>query len=507
MKSKLENGSDTNDVFNDAVVQLDNYGLLKGISVKGAQELVNKPISIKSLNNDVKNNKKYFMKISDIEKTSFLELPSKISSFNPFDSTHNKTKSFLPKVIYGTAIIINGDSAANAIVEINSSYGSLKNKVLNDGSWQVDSSVLPDGTPFSVIITKDKWQGVKNDTVKGILTNVGEIILDAIIIAADIRFDDDCYLVDEMIQFYGDIYGEKSPFKWFWDFDDGSISTEQNPIHKFNSAGYYNISLTVSDKNGNTDTDIVPIEIYSTIQVYPSYEDNIYYPDDSVQFYGDVCGGDPWYTWFWDFGDGGISYNRNPVHQFKSGGIFNVSLTVTDGNGRINSGYVDIEITPFIEIVGTAVHRFYGSVPFCDKIVEFLFKISKLFDPTGDFVERIYSLISKVEDLCFIYNFFKSFLIPIYQSADISIGSAFISYEEIYDKDWYPSNGWVWINKPNIIKTWEGDLFGTLSTKVIYDWYYGSLEHYIGVEDFNGLYIEGKYFGNCLDVGIREGHP
>lgn len=38
-------------------------------------------------------------------------------------------------------------------------------------------------------------------------------------------------------------------------------------------------------------------------------------------------------SWTWDFGDGGNSFDQNPVHTYTQPGLYNVSLTVTDDNG------------------------------------------------------------------------------------------------------------------------------------------------------------------------------
>ena len=38
---------------------------------------------------------------------------------------------------------------------------------------------------------------------------------------------------------------------WLWDFDDGSFSTEQSPVHQFAFAGSYNVTVTVVDDLGN----------------------------------------------------------------------------------------------------------------------------------------------------------------------------------------------------------------------------------------------------------------
>ena len=57
---------------------------------------------------------------------------------------------------------------------------------------------------------------------------------------------------------------------------------------------------------------------------------------EPIQFYGDVTGGKPPYTWDWQFGDGGSSTIRNATHTYHSDGTFNAVLTVTDHGG--NSG-------------------------------------------------------------------------------------------------------------------------------------------------------------------------
>src|SRR5690606_28256976 len=40
---------------------------------------------------------------------------------------------------------------------------------------------------------------------------------------------------------------------WLWNFGDGSTSSEQNPVHEFELAGTYPVSLSVTDDDGDTD--------------------------------------------------------------------------------------------------------------------------------------------------------------------------------------------------------------------------------------------------------------
>lgn len=42
-----------------------------------------------------------------------------------------------------------------------------------------------------------------------------------------------------------------SPIEWSWDFGDGNNSTEQNPVHEYNSAGVYSVTLLASNSAGS----------------------------------------------------------------------------------------------------------------------------------------------------------------------------------------------------------------------------------------------------------------
>ncbi len=41
---------------------------------------------------------------------------------------------------------------------------------------------------------------------------------------------------------------------WLWDFGDGDSSAEQHPVHDYYGSGSYNVSLTVGNSNGCTNT-------------------------------------------------------------------------------------------------------------------------------------------------------------------------------------------------------------------------------------------------------------
>jgi subtilisin family serine protease len=61
-----------------------------------------------------------------------------------------------------------------------------------------------------------------------------------------------------------------------------------------------------------------------------------------VQFI-DTSNGKPT-SWYWNFGDGGISYQKNPVYYFRNKGVYSVRLTIY-GGGKTSTIYKSRLIT------------------------------------------------------------------------------------------------------------------------------------------------------------------
>ncbi|MFA6132483.1 MAG: PKD domain-containing protein [Phycisphaerae bacterium] len=62
------------------------------------------------------------------------------------------------------------------------------------------------------------------------------------------------------VTFYSNANGGERPYKYLWDFADGSTSTEENPVHNFLIPGYYNVRLTIIDGLGRQATNVVAVD-------------------------------------------------------------------------------------------------------------------------------------------------------------------------------------------------------------------------------------------------------
>ena len=45
---------------------------------------------------------------------------------------------------------------------------------------------------------------------------------------------------------------ENEPTEWLWDFGDGSVTSEQNPVHTYAAPGSYHVRLTATNEDGSS---------------------------------------------------------------------------------------------------------------------------------------------------------------------------------------------------------------------------------------------------------------
>ncbi len=138
-----------------------------------------------------------------------------------------------------------------------------------------------------------------------------------------------------------------NPNEWHWDFGDGTISTEQNPIHKFINVKFGDstwVSLRIGSANGCVDSIRELIIFYQNpplnckadfdykIEYTPCTNPElcgtgvrpfVIFTDKSKGSNGDII------NWEWYFGDGTYNNIQNPTHLYdlKYGDTAWVSLT------------------------------------------------------------------------------------------------------------------------------------------------------------------------------------
>jgi hypothetical protein len=113
-----------------------------------------------------------------------------------------------------------------------------------------------------------------------------------------------------------------------WDFGDGTSSNEESPTHVYNTAGLYQVTLTITNKEAVESKSISLDLRTNTLPViaewdYTTYTDKLWVPSEIFfQNYSEHAT-----SYYWSFGDGSYSTARNPSHIFGNTGTFNIELS------------------------------------------------------------------------------------------------------------------------------------------------------------------------------------
>jgi PKD repeat protein len=151
----------------------------------------------------------------------------------------------------------------------------------------------------------------------------------------------------------GDITG------WLWNFGDGNISVEQNPMHTYQKQGNYSVSLTVSGPAG---TNTMEDPVFILVGPFPpvAHFEAIYTPHPapcSVEFMqyseGTIT------QWLWEFGDGTKSTEKKPIHTYQRHGNFTVNITVSGPEGtstKLRPSFIHVGEPFFISADPIGIH-------------------------------------------------------------------------------------------------------------------------------------------------------
>jgi len=159
----------------------------------------------------------------------------------------------------------------------------------------------------------------------------------------DVQFTDLSSSTDSIVQ-------------WQWDFGDGNISSTQNPLYTYTTTSQFNVKLKATTNKGCFNAieknDFIKTE--GTLQADFSFATNAVHCTlpMTVNFTNNSVGtGTLHYQWF--FGDGAISAEQNPVHNYTTTGTYSVKLVVTN-----TLGCTDTLVKQNIINVGTVQSNF-----------------------------------------------------------------------------------------------------------------------------------------------------
>lgn len=118
-----------------------------------------------------------------------------------------------------------------------------------------------------------------------------------------------------------------NPQSFYWQFGDGTSSTEQSPVHVYAVAGRYVVSLKTTSPAGyaatTTKTIVAAAPAVANFAIASTFGSTVVFMNASTAM--DSTAANPI---FWDFGDNTTSTVSSPTHQFPAFGNYTVKLMV-----------------------------------------------------------------------------------------------------------------------------------------------------------------------------------
>lgn len=143
-----------------------------------------------------------------------------------------------------------------------------------------------------------------------------------------------------------------NPDSWTWYFGDGSTSTgSQNPVHAYTREGAFDVKLTVTHGlNEDSSTKVITV---GGVPAADFIADSTTVTENTAIHFTDKTLNSP-VAWQWNFGDGTVSDEQNPTKAYPEKGVYTVSLTATNINGKDTEtkvNFITVGVAPTADFV------------------------------------------------------------------------------------------------------------------------------------------------------------
>ena len=304
----------------------------------------------------------HFQDMSNANITSWNWTFEGPNGFNATSTDQNPSMTFTDAGVYTVTLVVTNAAGSNTTIQSISVDGALIGGwtyVINGNEIQVTNTSI-NGTKFSWdwgdgIGFTDQENPSHTYLADGIY-NVGLTVsnnCDTIIIPQLIEIGAGSG-VPPTTNFTTNISGGCGPLSvnyinlssnaisYLWTFPGGnpSTSTDANPTVVYSTPGTYSATLEATNSAGTTTFNQTTPTTVTGVAI-PSYTYSLT-NSPTLAFTNNTVGG---VSYFWSFGDGNTSTLENPVHTYSAGGIYNVTLSVSNACGSA-------DITQIVNIDG-----------------------------------------------------------------------------------------------------------------------------------------------------------
>jgi PKD repeat protein len=230
-----------------------------------------------------------------------------------------------------------------------------------DITWTFDE-IPPDGgtatgwfwvvLPCDGTVTNDVYVVISSD--QGVTSDLGpEVSFEVMPPTIELGIDYSPLLImaGDTVNFTGTFTsdGSTDPISYTWAFGDGGFADSLVASHKYTEDDSYTVTFTATDVCNyysmiQTSLDVIPPTINASFDQSATtivVSDTVSFTDTSTTNGPDIT------SWEWDFGDGTAKvFTQDSNHTFLGGGLFDITLVVTDELGYSDSVSNTVNVGP-----------------------------------------------------------------------------------------------------------------------------------------------------------------
>ena len=167
-------------------------------------------------------------------------------------------------------------------------------------------------------------------------------------VRADFTYKPNYILVNSSVNFIDNsTSAPENLTEWYWDFGDGTTSTEQNPTHTYTKEGIYFVTLRVKNEFGDSDkvVKIIPVQVKGKIPPVAKFTFTVdgtsvfFDASESYDKDGNIT------QYIWDFGDGTTGTGKLISHNYSESKTYKVTLTVVDDENLTGDTFRFVDIS------------------------------------------------------------------------------------------------------------------------------------------------------------------
>jgi PKD repeat protein len=140
---------------------------------------------------------------------------------------------------------------------------------------------------------------------------------------------------------------EGGALTYYWNFGDGTNSSEPNPAHTYTTTGTFNVNLTVTDIAGYSNTKSISINVINKPPVASftaNTSSNLIPATYSFDATASTDPDGPIASYSWNFGDNTTGTGVTTSHTYEAAGTFPITLTVKDSGGLASTKSLSVTV-------------------------------------------------------------------------------------------------------------------------------------------------------------------